>query len=1405
MPTEIKKIYPKIIRGAGGGGSSCTPGAPPNPHTPLEAAEGLYTDGGVVKKLSRTETEITDLISEGPIQGLVSGKYNYIGTIGNIGWTDYNFIPYAGAQPSLRSVYWKSVPLLNSAGQYNFTSINFKADYGTQTTAAGLSSKINGFSTPQASRTRTVGDILRYGDDFKKVYDFRTTNINNLIVSMKIESLFFQQNDPNVDRVTYDLGCSVRVKMSTTAGDTRDASITYTIYVSKITKNGIVSVPDLTKYALTKGKISSGMIEKHEFQLSNYYNSNDTSHLGWRIEILRSSPESTTLNARDSITVHALTEVFQEEYIYPKCAIFKSLFTSEYFSNAPDRSYDVELLKVKIPSNYDPIKKTYAGDWDGRFSDVYHPSGVGLYWTDNPAWCYYDLLTNKIYGLGKYIKNQQVDKWSLYQIAQYCDTIVDDGYGDKEPRFTCNAIINDFSDAYSMLNDFTSIFRGMSYYANGSIFAIADAPKNPIILFTNSNVENGDFSYGSSSKKTRNTIAVVRFNDSNNFYKPVVEHVEDPDGIRKYGIRKIELGAFGCTSRGQAYRLGKWALASEQLETEIVDFVAGYDSLYLKPGDVIKIQDSNRILNRLGGRILNISTGVGGVHNFILDEEFSNISGYFSGNFPNQTYKLEILTPRYRVTGSTYNDFLTGYDKSDIQSGYFNLNSSYLQPVLGYNEDKILTKINCNKVFNTTNYNLLTGAIWTCQTTGVGYGLNTETELYRVISINEIDPNRFSISAMEYNPSKYLFVESGITFTDSPILNPTVYNDASYPISLSLALTGNIYMQYTIGKPTDSGSHQTSSWKVYMKSGTNFNSQDYEPQYVDSNGTTVSVPSGSYLIDNLPVVDPYASGIIIPEINNTTYYFKVYGVNEKNYYSNTSTTGSFYYSSIYASEYTNLLRLNNLSYQTSSDSKTYADLNNYNLIHDNEIEYEWSIENLAPPIKILKASDLIFRVRLGTGNWSDKTFIDTQYYEPVATAGDYIINTGYSSAQLRSILGNKVIDKFFFAVDAKIKNGNGKYTSQTTLASPEYDRTDGYLLGKFQNEKSSLDFTNFSNGYIDLNGNGRLILNNVPVNMGSVYLFFTNSISKTGYLTQTNLNNIMNLQYSSPYTNFVTKLAASGIQLREAFQNGNIFTTQEGFTNTVGGGIVKSGYFVARSSTNFDKNLIDYYNNDFANASTYGTSSSVANINYGSLPTGITQNYIFTDAGNPKNRNAANNLMFLNQIDNEPVYITSNGIDLTTSADAFILNAVNSGNLTLANGYNINVPSGNLNLSGNATLGKDYNNTIIITGKFLRGIRSYNASNTTQLAATVINSDKVIVTGAIAGGALVLPTGIHGAEIEVRNRSNQPLVIYATGTDRILDNSNGNLLLSSISLGLNNLANKNFVFGFSGASGIWFA
>jgi hypothetical protein len=1224
---DNKKIYPKVLRGAGGGGNSCSPSPPPDPHTPIEAPEGILKAGaGADKVLSRTETETTDLISEGPIEGLVSGKYVYAGQTNQIGWSSYIFNKYNSKEnnPYLRSIFWKNVPLIDDAGNYNYSQINFRYDNGNQTTAVNLTSNLknvtnnNSADVPQASRTLTLGDTLRYGVDFAKNYDFKSTNISELIVSLKITALFDQQNDPNRDRVTYDLGCGQTAKISQTAGDIRDRSITYRFKIFKITSGGYVEIPSLERDEKTEGKISSGIIDTFKFDLTGKYDPNDLTFLGWRVQIQRTSKESTVLNLKDSVTVDSITEVFREDYIYPKSAIFKSLFTSEYFQNVPDRSYDVKLLKMKIPSNYDPIKKTYNGDWDGRFSDEYHPSGNGLYWTDNPAWCYYDILTNKRYGLGKYIKNQQVDKWNIYQIAQYCDTIVDDGFGGLEPRFTCNAVINDFSDAFSLLNDMTSIFRGMSYYANGAIFAIADMPKDPYVLFTNSNVENGDFNYSSSSKKTRNTVAIVRYNDMNYFAKPTVEHVEDPDGVRKYGIRKLEITAFGCTSRGQAYRLGKWALASEQLETETVDFTAGLDSVYLRPGDVIKIQDSNRLLHRLGGRVLGINTGVGGKHKFVLDEEFNNISGYFTTNFPGQTYKLEILTPTSRATGTNYSDFITGYERSKIQSGLFQMNSSFVNTATGYDPEKTLTEINCNKVFNTTDYNLYTGAIWTAQTTGSGFGLNTETELYRIIGITEVEPFKYNINAMEYNPTKYAYVESGISLGDAPVITPISSKEASYPSGLFLYKTEDLYLNYRISGAIDTINNETAYWKIYAKSGSDFVSNDLQTQYANVQGTTVNVPNEEFFLSSIQVPDNNipTSGNYVPTINNQNYYFRVYGISPKGYYSRNYRPGNFYFSSDLLGDYTNLIELNNFKYRSSYDDLTTVPvvgdqpgrfqsvaLNTGNLIHDKTLSLQWSMENLAPSLKVWTNDELTYRLRFGVRGFdgsgvNSETVIYENFYSPSALSAEFAAFVNFSDANLRSFLTDDVISGFWITIDAK-ENGGTKYTSQKTLAGTAYNQPHGYLFGRFQNDQMTSEKydINTATAIINSDNNISIVLKNPKNYIGSIYVFFTDQKAATGYLIPDNLNKIMYQQFTSPsYTSFVKALANSGIQLREAFFNGvDTFTTTSSFAKSTGGGILKSGYMALRPSTKFEDNLMAQYDKDFTNGSTYDLSNYTRN------------------------------------------------------------------------------------------------------------------------------------------------------------------------------------------------------------------
>lgn len=237
----------------------------------------------------------------------------------------------------------------------------------------------------------------------------------------------------------------------------------------------------------------------------------------------------------------------------------------------------MKLLRVRVPNNYDPETRIYSGVWDGTFR---------IAWTDNPAWCFYDLITNTRYGLGDYIPEAQVDKWALYRAARYCDELVPDGMGGTEPRFTCNLYLQTREQAYKVVQDMASIFRGMVYWSGGAITVTQDAPVDPIYQFAPANVVDGEFAYQGSSAKARHTVALVTWNDPDDFYRQKVEYVEDAAGIARYGVVESQLIALGCTSRGQAHRVGKWLLYSEQSESEVVTLSQTILGKLVPPEDV---------------------------------------------------------------------------------------------------------------------------------------------------------------------------------------------------------------------------------------------------------------------------------------------------------------------------------------------------------------------------------------------------------------------------------------------------------------------------------------------------------------------------------------------------------------------------------------------------------------------------------------------------------------------------------------------------------------------------------------------------------------------------------------------------------------------------------------------------
>ncbi|HIB42717.1 MAG TPA: hypothetical protein EYO37_01855, partial [Nitrospina sp.] len=266
-----------------------------------------------------------------------------------------------------------------------------------------------------------------------------------------------------------------------------------------------------------------------------------------------------------------------------------------------------------------------------------------------------------------------MDKWTLYEIAQFCDILVPDTYGGLEPNFTINHIITSREEAFKVLNDLTSVFRGIAYFTNGSIFVVQDKFKEPVYQFNNSNVINGNFTYSSSSQKARHTVAIVRYNDKRNLFQPTIEYIEDEEGVRRYGLREIETTAVGCTSRGQARRFAKWILASEFKETETVSFSVGNDGAYLMPGDVVQIYDNYRSPLKYSGRTNAVRPLTdtdplpatipesNAVNSIILDQGL---------NFNEKNlYKFSLLTPTYNLSSGDASDIRRNQIQNLVFSG----------------------------------------------------------------------------------------------------------------------------------------------------------------------------------------------------------------------------------------------------------------------------------------------------------------------------------------------------------------------------------------------------------------------------------------------------------------------------------------------------------------------------------------------------------------------------------------------------------------------------------------------------------------------------------------------------------------------------------------------------------------
>ncbi|EEX0709474.1 host specificity protein J, partial [Escherichia coli] len=322
----------------------------------------------------------------------------------------------------------------------------------------------------------------------------------------------------------------------------------------------------------------------------------------FNIRMVRETADSTSDQLQNKTLWSSYTEIIDVKQCYPNTAIVGLQVDAEQFGGQQMTvNYHIRGRIIQVPSNYDPEKRTYSGIWDGSLKPAY---------SNNPAWCLWDMLTHPRYGMGKRLGAADVDKWALYAIAQYCDQMVPDGFGGTEPRMTFNAYLSQQRKAWDVLSDFCSAMRCMPVWNGQTLTFVQDSPSDVVWPYTNSDVvvdDNGvGFRYSFSALKDRHTAVEVNYTDPQNGWQTSTELVEDPEAILRYGRNLLKMDAFGCTSRGQAHRAGLWVIKTGLLETQTVDFTLGSQGLRHTPGDIIEICDNDYAGTMTGGRILSI-------------------------------------------------------------------------------------------------------------------------------------------------------------------------------------------------------------------------------------------------------------------------------------------------------------------------------------------------------------------------------------------------------------------------------------------------------------------------------------------------------------------------------------------------------------------------------------------------------------------------------------------------------------------------------------------------------------------------------------------------------------------------------------------------------------------------------
>ncbi|EJY4572747.1 host specificity protein J [Salmonella enterica] len=562
-------------------------------------------------------------------------------------------------QEHLSSFKLNKTPVTDSNGNVNVNGISVAWRPGSET-----QEPINGFSAIEA--TTIVNTEVTYDTPLVRTI-----------------------TDQDVTRVRFNVGTTGLVEQDT-KGNQKNTSVTMVIE-SRTGSTGWVIEKNVT---IGPGKISGEYLEAHLIDAPETK--------PFDIRVRRITPDSTSDLLSNGTIWNSYSEITDDNLNYPFSAIAGAVIDRDQYTDTPSRTYHLRGLIVDVPDNYDPIARTYSGLWTGGFKKA---------WTNNPAWLFRELAKNTRFGLAKRAGYIDVDDGALYVLSQYCDQLVNDGYGGQEPRMTLNAYITEQASARDILDKIASMFRGIALWDGMRLSVMLDAPQDPIATITNANVVDGEFKRSSVKRSEKYNAVVVSWTDPDNGWEQVKEYVSDDEMIARGNYNETTIEAFGCTSRGQAWRAGKWLLETAKRESSRLSFQMARDAIHFTSGDIVEVMDNNYAGARLGGRIMS-----------------------HAGN---------------KITVDAVDSSLIS--EGDTMS-IMGSDGKFVKYVIASIADNIVT-------LKTTPAWVRDGTVFAISTS------NVSTRLFRILSVAETDNNSvYSITASQHDPNKQAIVDEGAVF-----------------------------------------------------------------------------------------------------------------------------------------------------------------------------------------------------------------------------------------------------------------------------------------------------------------------------------------------------------------------------------------------------------------------------------------------------------------------------------------------------------------------------------------------------------------------------------------------------------------------------------------------------------------